>query len=235
MMILNIEQKLERWFRATPRQALEFVLLVSMLVSAEATERSLIVGGSVATIGFILRIVASGFRYSESEFKARGLYRFVRHPHHLGTMIVGIGVGVSGQNAFAMAGLIVVAGIYFRSVIIAEEKRLLKNWGPRYGVFRANVSALLPQLIPFVAAGGEGSDFSLKNSLVTGRFREVNFLFVLVLSFAAMCWSGTLEDRRVYTIVLAGTIAAFVLFRGVYYGYAGRHRRARGVVSIGEI
>jgi protein-S-isoprenylcysteine O-methyltransferase Ste14 len=224
-----------RWFKLTPLQATELFLCSLILFTAAPSERSILVGGVVAGLGITIRLIASGYRYSEDSFKVRGPYRYVRHPHHLGSIVIGVGFAVAGQNLIVAIFSFASLAIFFRAMIIQEERRLARSWGPRYAIFRANVSAIIPQLIPFVAAGGEGSRFSLKNSLVTNHYREINKLVLVFGGFLCLYWTSFLEDRSYYIAVIASLLAVFLLFRGFYYGYAGKNRGTRGVVSIVDV
>jgi protein-S-isoprenylcysteine O-methyltransferase Ste14 len=221
----------EKYLKTTPRQALEFLLCVLTLLLSDPTAHSLAVGLSLSVVGMVLRIFATGYRYSESVFMVRGPYRFVRHPHYLGTILVATGMCVAGRNAAAAVITFLVLAYVYQSLVKAEERRLMQSWGPRYRIFKANVSAIIPQIIPVVPAGGQGIVFSFKKSLLKGRVRELNAFFAISLVFSLLYWSGVAQSPRGFYLVVGFVSAAVFVFRFVFYRFFDQGKRSRGLTS----
>ncbi len=231
---VKIWQVLSRWFHGSPRQAVELLIFVLILLTCAPSERSLIVGGVISAVGVLARLIASGYRYEEASFQVRGPYRYVRHPHHFGSIAIAVGFAIAGQNIGAALLTFATLAVFFRAEIAREEERLTRSWGPRYGVFRANVSAIIPQLFPFIAAGGAGRRFSLAQSLRNDRYREVNATVVVLAGFFCLFLATRFGERQYFDLIIVASLLIFLVFRVVYYGYGGKNQRRRGVVSITE-
>lgn len=77
------------------------------------------------------------------ELIVHGVYRFVRHPIYLGTILVMLGgpVGTSSWIALLPALLLILLFVYRMGV---EEGLLLEEFGDRYRAYMSNTKRLIP-------------------------------------------------------------------------------------------
>ena len=93
-------------------------------------------------------------RVRDHRLVAEGPYRYVRNPLYLGTILVGVGIGLAASRiGFA----VIVAGvtIFQYRLTRREEQALLATQGGSYRRYLAAVPRLMPCLRPQVAAGGD--------------------------------------------------------------------------------
>ena len=113
-------------FLARWRVALGFLAAIFAYWFARSTPRSLAIGLSIAAVGELIRIWASGHLDKAREITKSGPYRYLSHPLYFGSCIMGVGFAV------AAAALIpaVIVGAYFALTIPAAmvtETRAIAN------------------------------------------------------------------------------------------------------------
>jgi len=80
----------------------------------------------------------------KSRLITEGMYHFIRNPQYLSRGIIAMGFGVIANNISA----ILVGLIHFLSycaIISAEDKELLRRYGPDFRVYKNQVPALFPR------------------------------------------------------------------------------------------
>lgn len=80
----------------------------------------------------------------EQDIIKKGLYRVIRHPGYLGTILIWGAAGLAMQNQiiFILALLLVLAAYFYR--IHYEEKMLVAVFGEKYRSYQKNTWRLLP-------------------------------------------------------------------------------------------
>jgi protein-S-isoprenylcysteine O-methyltransferase Ste14 len=106
--------------------------------------------------GFAIRIVArahlgrhfSGFVQTNDAHRlvASGVYRYVRHPAYLGSLLIFLGfpLALGSIGGVAIALLLGVPAIVYR--IHVEEHALLQWFGDEYTAYRARTARLIPRV-----------------------------------------------------------------------------------------
>lgn len=204
---------------ARPRSFVGFTIIMAALLWGEPNLPSLYIGCLIGFLGIITRILAAAYRYTEAEFMIRGPYRFVRHPHHLGSLLIVIGLSVISRNIYIMLASIIIVGYIYNSHVKIEEEQLADLWGSRYLIFKSNVSAIFPQLIPFVPAGGETHKHSVKNALFRSRSRELLAFAGFCVTLLLLFWKHRAENLQLYYTVVSCIGLMFVIIRPAYYRF----------------
>lgn len=118
---------------------------------------------TVGWLGIGLMLLGLGIRYSAAktlgEFYTRtlqtfeehrlvdsGLYRFLRHPGYLGTLLIAVGAGMAMCNWIALAIVAITELISKLYRIWAEEKMLQAAFGLAYANYANNTWRLIPFL-----------------------------------------------------------------------------------------
>jgi len=112
-------------------------------------------GLGAAVFGFLLRAIAQinlgrEWRLSADageELVVRGLYRFVRHPAYLGTLLVGLGVVVAMESAAGLGVLVLglLPALAFR--ISVEEAALFERFGEAYARYARQTKRFVPMIV----------------------------------------------------------------------------------------
>lgn len=128
-------------YLARLRVPLGFVCAAAAYWLARPTAQSVLTGMSLAGIGEVLRIWASGHIDKGREVTRSGPYRFVRHPLYLGSAIMGLGFIVAARS-WPAAG---IAGGYLAITLTAamrtEEAALRSRFPDEYADYRAGRTA----------------------------------------------------------------------------------------------
>jgi protein-S-isoprenylcysteine O-methyltransferase Ste14 len=75
----------------------------------------------------------------------RGLYRYTRNPMYLGVLTVILGWAVLFRSAMLLAYALAVASCFHLFVVFYEERRLHREFGGEYDLYRARVARWLPR------------------------------------------------------------------------------------------
>jgi protein-S-isoprenylcysteine O-methyltransferase Ste14 len=78
------------------------------------------------------------------ELVKKGLYKLIRHPGYLGTILIWSGAGLAMQNEiiFLVGTLLVIIAYYYR--IDNEEKMLIGTFGQKYSEYKKTTWRLVP-------------------------------------------------------------------------------------------
>jgi protein-S-isoprenylcysteine O-methyltransferase Ste14 len=164
---------------------LGFVFAALYLWLARPNWGSIILGTAVASIGVILRALASGHVKKDQELTTTGPYAYTRNPLYLGSIIIAVGFAVAAQNVWVVVLIFAMFAAIYVPVIRAEEVFLQSKF-PGYGAYASRVPRLIPRLS---SISNPGSGFSLELYL---RHREYNAilgaLLVVVVLIAKLIW-----------------------------------------------
>ena len=112
------------------------------------------IGFAIALIGIVLRISANltlGKFYTRTlrvldnqSIVQQGLYRFIRHPGYLGTILMLTGAGLAVTNWIILLLIFVTISTAYHYRIQAEEVMLLERLGQQYADYKTHTWRLLP-------------------------------------------------------------------------------------------
>jgi len=179
-------------------------LLPLFFLFARPTAVHLLVGGSLAGAGALLRAWSAGHIAKDRRLATSGPYAHTRHPLYLGSLLLGLGATLAaGRWIYVPLFLVFYAVVYGRT-IHREERILAETFGEEFRRYRRRVPRLFPRTLPSREREGSrdhtheeegpfqsGSGFSLARYL---RNREWEAALGLVAGFALlagkMLWSG---------------------------------------------
>jgi protein-S-isoprenylcysteine O-methyltransferase Ste14 len=113
-----------------------------------------IIGLTIMIIGILIRIhsmlTLSKFytrtliTVDKQEIIKRGLYKIIRHPGYLGTILIWSAAGLAMQNiiVFVVTTLLILIAYYYR--INNEERMLVQNFGDTYTEYKNQSWRLIP-------------------------------------------------------------------------------------------
>ena len=99
---------------------------------------------AVATLGrqFTLQVTI----IKDHRIIDRGIYKSIRHPAYLGSLISLIGLGFALENWISLLILLILPLVAILYRIKVEEKALLQHFGTQYEEYRKRTKKLLPKL-----------------------------------------------------------------------------------------
>jgi len=171
---------------ARGRVALGFVSGVLVLILAQPTARSLLIGMSIAALGEVLRIWAAGHLHKSREVTASGPYRFVPHPLYVGSSVMGVGLAI----ACASIPVAVLIALYLVTTLTAaiksEEAFLRRTFGEQYDLYRSGIAAKRRD------PGASRRRFSLAQAIANREYRAVaGFVVALLLLVWKAAYNGS--------------------------------------------
>jgi protein-S-isoprenylcysteine O-methyltransferase Ste14 len=167
---------------ARMRVALGFVFGVLVLILAQPTGRSLLVGMSVAAVGELFRIWAAGHLHKSREVTASGPYRFVPHPLYVGSSVMGVGLAISCTSVLVALLIAVYLVTTLTAAIKSEEAYLRRTFGDQYDLYRSGVAAKRRDLAE------TRRRFSVAQAIANREYRAVVGFVIAVL---LLVWKAT--------------------------------------------
>ena len=131
------------------RVPLGFLFAAVFLIFARPQTTTLIIGGSLALVGILIRAWASGHIRKNLELAVSGPYAYTRNPLYLGSFLIGLGITVAaGRWELLLLFVLFFAGVY-AAVIRGEARSLEERFGERYALWAREVPLFLPRLTPW--------------------------------------------------------------------------------------
>lgn len=228
---------LDRWmgrsFRVTAKEAALFLLTVVILATAYPSEKSILIGSGIITVGLILRSWAAG--YERVGILISGPYLFVRYPHHLGTVIWLVGIAVIGRQLDIVLLSCVLSAVFLTWEIRHWDARDTRLLGHSFLLYQKIVPGMFPSLMPlkldflkreFGFLGVE-LPFSLKRSIFEGQRGndgEIITIFytfiILIVYFLILRFDGIIPVRQLFL----GGCFSFLVVRFIFFAVRGERR-----------
>jgi protein-S-isoprenylcysteine O-methyltransferase Ste14 len=167
---------------ARMRVALGFVFGVLVLILAQPTGRSLLIGMSIAGCGELFRIWAAGHVHKAREVTASGPYRLVPHPLYVGSSVMGLGLAIACTSVPVAVLIALYLATTLTAAIKSEEAFLRRTFGDQYDLYRSGVAAKRRD------RGTARRRFSLSQAMANREYRAVvGFVVALLL----LIWKAT--------------------------------------------
>jgi protein-S-isoprenylcysteine O-methyltransferase Ste14 len=119
------------------RVALGWVFAPLVLILANPSSESILVGTLVGLVGEFIRIWAAGHLNKAREVTSSGPYRFFRHPLYVGSSVMGAGLAIASANPIAAALIALYLGVTLRAAIRNEDAFLRRTFGQQYHRYRS--------------------------------------------------------------------------------------------------
>lgn len=118
------------------RVALGWVFAPLVLILANPSAESILVGAIVALAGEGIRIWAAGHLNKSREVTSSGPYQFFAHPLYVGSSVMGAGLALASANAIAAALIAFYLAVTLRAAIRNEEAFLRRAFGDQYELYK---------------------------------------------------------------------------------------------------
>ena len=171
---------MQRW-----RVPLGFLCAALFLLLARPRPLTLLVGGTVALCGLLLRAWASGHIRKNDRLAMSGPYAHTRNPLYLGSFIMGLGFTLAAGAWWWLLGALFMAlflGIYF-PVMRVEAAHLAESFGDDYLDYARAVPLFFPRLTPYRDEKTRGTKFDASLYL---RYREYRAALGLLIAWCVL-------------------------------------------------
>ena len=171
---------------ARMRVALGFVSGVLVLILANPTGRTLLIGMSIAAVGEAIRIWAAGHLHKSREVTASGPYRFVGHPLYVGSSVMGLGLAIASASIPVAVLIAIYLVTTLTAAIKSEEAFLRRTFGEQYDLYRSGIAAKRRD------PGAARRRFSLQQAMANREYRAVvGFAIALLLLVWKAAYNGS--------------------------------------------
>ena len=145
------------------RQGLAVVLILVYALTSRAGPLAAALGMSMALVGMVVRLYASGYIMKNRELAQSGPYALVRHPLYTGNILLVIGFAIANSSLWAVPVAVLFFWFYYPPAIEYEDRKLRGIFGQVWQDWAARTPALLPRFANAAAMGGV--QWSLAKSL----------------------------------------------------------------------
>ena len=145
-----------QWF------AVLFVLLVSLL--GEPQLIPFLIGTTIAGVGAVVRLWASGYVMKNKELATSGPYAIVRHPLYVGNILLLVGFSLASSLWWSDLLMFALLLFYYPPTIAYEDNKLHDFFGESWEKWSKTTHALLPTFGQ--GSSTQDSSWSFKKSLV---------------------------------------------------------------------
>ncbi len=195
----------------------ERFIVFCIFAVADPNPRSLIIGSALSFAGIVLRIWTRGYPIEDRATAVFGPYRFVRHPHHLGTFLMLLGFCIAARS-FAVTCLMLAGCLILFRFIFREESFLLgRKGGILYKDYQMRVPTMIPNLIPYSGPLCKNNAFSLGHSMLKGPRREFETPVVAIFVYSLLFGLTKMTETGYWRIAMSiGALVYGILSLGVY-------------------
>lgn len=123
-------------FLARFRVALGWVCAPLVLILANPSRESIVIGSAVAALGECFRMWAAGHLYKAREVTSSGPYRWFAHPLYVGSSLMGAGLAIASANLLAAGLIAAYLAITLSAAIRNEEAFLRRTFGDQYELYK---------------------------------------------------------------------------------------------------
>tara|TARA_B100001094_G_C18147721_1_gene781803 strand:- start:664 stop:1323 length:660 start_codon:yes stop_codon:yes gene_type:complete len=183
-------------------------------ILAMPSKDALILGLTISLVGMFFRTWASGYPSSQ-KFFVFGPYRFLRHPHHLGSFLIFLGGAIASRSVWAIGWVMVGTALLYR-YMYKEEDIFSKTAGVEFKQYRQQMSSFIPNLIPWPVSKDYSKKFSLSYSMLKGKRRELDVLIALLVTYGILYSLIKMDYPLWLQFSLGLTIIAAFICRGFF-------------------
>jgi protein-S-isoprenylcysteine O-methyltransferase Ste14 len=162
------------------RVAAGWALGILTIALARPSLPSIAAGLSVAAIGELVRLWASGHIEKTEKLATGGPYAHTRNPLYVGSTLLALGVAIAAHSLIVVAAAVVYFAVFYPAVIAEESRFMRGKFGEEYDAWSRVVPAFFPRVTP---GGARTSRFSWARVKKNREWRTVCALPILGLLF----------------------------------------------------
>lgn len=188
---MGFRQRLFQYRSYTP-----IPFLILMVIFAEPTLTSLLLGAAVIASGEFMRLWGVAIAGSETRTTGpvggtflitTGPFAFVRNPLYLGNMLIYLGVGIMSAALFPWLTIVALAYFYvqYSLIVSLEEEYLTSTFGEEFQRYRSAVPRFLPRFVSYTPGDNPQPELNWKRGLRSER-RTLQAIAVLSVILCVM-------------------------------------------------
>lgn len=136
----------------------------------------------VLTIGFSIRVWATGYIHKNQEVTMVGPYKLLRHPLYLGNFIAGLGFAIF-VNVWQLVVLYIpIFFIVYYKKMQLEERYLLNEFGANYNKYKETTPLFIPNLVKLF--NKDNVKFSWQNVILNREHLNLLGIVILIIFFS---------------------------------------------------
>jgi protein-S-isoprenylcysteine O-methyltransferase Ste14 len=139
------------------RVAAGWALGLLTLALARPSLPSIAAGFSVAVLGEMIRLWASGHIEKTEKLATGGPYAHTRNPLYVGSTLLALGVAIAAATLVVVAAVVLYFAVFYPAVIAEESRFMRGKFGEAYDAWAREVPAFFPRITP---GGARTSRFS---------------------------------------------------------------------------
>lgn len=149
-------------------------------------------------LGLCIRVLAAATLTKIEALTTHGIYRLTRNPLYLGNFLAGCGIACLGGHWGWLAACLILFGLIYRRLILAEEAFLLQEYGSEYQAYMTTVPRWWPDFRQWRAIPGTLSwaEFARnkepRNLLATAAFLLLILVKMWLLPPGISWWGATI-------------------------------------------
>ena len=168
-----------------------YPLALIFLWLARPTPLSLLIGGSVAALGVLIRGAAAGYLRKHEALAVAGPYARTRNPLNFGSAFLATGVAAAGHSWLAAGLLVAYFLLFYPAVMKREEEELRAHYGRTFEEYAARVPLFWPRLGRAAESSSPEAQFSWALYRRNREYRAlIGVLGSLLLVWLRMRWPG---------------------------------------------
>ncbi len=160
------------------------IISILIILIANQSKFSILIGFFISSLGNILRIWASGYIKKEIELATSGPYGYTRNPLYLGNFLIGLGFCIASQQIISHLLFLAYFLSFYIPIIKREEERMFHLFKDSYLEYKRKVPVFFPKI-----KGTKGnSPYSWKNLNQNKEWRAISstLLFYLIIILKAL-------------------------------------------------
>jgi protein-S-isoprenylcysteine O-methyltransferase Ste14 len=162
------------------RQFLGIAFLILVVIAGAPAHPALYyAGASIAVLGILVRLWASGHVKKNKALATSGPYAFVRHPLYVGNHLILFGYCLASELWWSFAVYLAFSLYFYPQTIRQEDEKLARLFPKEWRQWAAVTRALIPRLMPY--RSGETAEWSFAQSLRQNGEPVIAALLVLGL------------------------------------------------------
>jgi protein-S-isoprenylcysteine O-methyltransferase Ste14 len=180
--LVNAADFFARW-----RVRLSYPLAVILLLLANPTPGSIVLGAVVGSLGLLLRASAAGHLHKQTFLSTAGPYAYTRNPLYLGSAVLTLGAAIAMRSWLCAIILGSYFGLFYWPVMRREEQELRLQHGAAFEGYARAVPLFFPRLSSVKLSVPGASSFSSAQYKRNREYRAA-LGFLLVLGLLLVIW-----------------------------------------------
>jgi len=163
----------------TFRVPLGFVAVLLFVLRMDPKPGLLLLGSVIGFVGILVRFWSAGYLHKARTLTTAGPYRFTRNPLYFGSLIMLIGLSITGGSWMAGAVFLILFGLIYIPTMLREESELRQGFQEAFDHYAKAVPRFFPRLTGYPT---NGQSFSIRQAFQNREYSAFGgYLLVLLV------------------------------------------------------